>query len=94
MTTYDRWLDAYSVAYDTVHEPFEIPCPHCGSTRLRLVFTGNPESDVGYAHFWCDHCLYGIGVSRTVIPDGAVVQDIRQVSAERQPSIPNYRLIR
>ncbi|MBO3736853.1 hypothetical protein [Actinoplanes flavus] len=93
MTTYDRWLDAYSAAYDTVPEPFEIACPQCGSKRLRLVFTGDPGSDVGYAHLWCDNCLYGIGVSRTIIPDGAVVQDIRQAPADRLPPIPNYRLV-
>lgn len=93
MTTFEQWLDAYEVAYTAVRAPFEIPCPHCGQRQLQLVFTGEPGRDVGYGHFWCDHCLTGIGISRTLIPDGAVVQDIRLARAERTPRIPNFRIV-
>ncbi|MFC7531842.1 hypothetical protein [Actinoplanes sp. GCM10030250] len=93
MATYDQWLDSYSAAYDAVPGPLDQPCPRCGNHRLRLVFTGDLERLIGYAHFWCDHCLHGIGVSRTAIPDGAVIQDIRRPRADREPKIPNYRLV-
>ena len=93
MATYDQWLDAYSDAYDVIPGPLVDACPNCGHRCLRLVFTGDPDRAVGYAHFWCDNCLQGIGISRTTIPDGAVVQDIRQPREEREPKIPNYRLV-
>ncbi|GAA2666567.1 hypothetical protein [Actinoplanes palleronii] len=93
MADYDAWLDAYSAAYDTVPGPLLMPCPHCAHQCLQVVFTGDLDSMIGYAHFWCDHCLQGIGVSRTTIPEGAVVQDIRQPRADRQPKIPNFRLV-
>ncbi len=93
MTTYDQWLDAYSAAYDATPGPFSMPCPHCGHRRLQLVFTGDLDRMVGYAHFWCDHCLLGIGISRTTIPAQSVIQDIRQPREDRQPKIPNYQLV-
>jgi hypothetical protein len=71
MATYDQWLDAFSDAYDLVPAPPIAECPHCGHPSLRLVFTGDLDRMVGYAHFWCDNCLHGIGISRTTIPDGA-----------------------
>jgi hypothetical protein len=93
MATYDAWLDAYSAAYDTVPGPFDEACPNCGHHCLQLVFTGDPDGAIGYAHFWCDHCLQGIGISRTTIPDRATVQDINLPRERRQPEIPDYRLV-
>jgi hypothetical protein len=93
METYDEWLDAYSEAYDLVPGTPTGACPHCGQRQLRLVFTGDPDRIVGYAHFWCDSCLHGIGVSRTTIPDGAILQDIRLPRGDREPRIPNFQLV-
>jgi hypothetical protein len=92
--TYDQWLDAFSVAYDAVPGPVDEACPNYGHRRLCLVFTGDPDGAIGYAHFWCDHRLQGIGLSRTAIPDHAIVQDIRLPREQRQPAIPNYHLVR
>lgn len=93
MATFEQWLGAYSDAYDALPGPIGSACPNCGHRELRIVFTGGPDRDVGYAHFWCDHCLEGIGISRAPIPDGAVVQDIRLPRADREPRIPNFRLV-
>lgn len=93
MAAYDQWLDSYSAAYDTVPGPLLLPCPNCGHQCLQLVFTGDLDRMVGYAHFWCDRCLHGIGISRTAIPEHAVVQDIRQPRESRRPEIPNYQLV-
>ncbi len=91
MATYDEWLDAFSKVHDAMPD---VACPSCGHRSLRLVFTGDPERMIGYAHFWCEHCLEGIGISRTEIPHGAVVQDIRLPRADRLPRIPDFRLVR
>lgn len=93
MATYDQWLDAYSAAYDMVPGALVVACPNCGRHCLRLVFTGDLERKVGYAHFWCDNCLQGIGISRTTIPDEAVVQDIHLPREQREPKVPNYELV-
>jgi hypothetical protein len=93
MATYDQWLEAYSAAYDAGPGPFDDACPNCGHHCLQLVFTGDLDGVIGYAHFWCNHCLQGIGVSRTTIPDHATVQNIRLPRDQRQPKIPNYQLV-
>lgn len=93
MATPEKWREAFRAACDALPEPFDIACPNCGRCRLRLVFTGNLNRGVGYAQFWCDNCLNGIGISRTFIPDGAVTQDIRLPVDERLPKIPNFRLV-
>lgn len=93
MATRDQWLTAYSEAYDAVPRDAGLACPHCGRRTLRLVFTGDLDRGVGYASFWCDTCLQGIGISRAPIPGGAVVQDIRVPAGEREPRIPNFTLV-
>lgn len=93
MSTYDQWLDAFSAAYDVVPDPVTAECPRCGQRCLRLVFTGDLDRQVGYAHFWCDNCLHGIGISRTTIPEGAVVQDIHEQPEDRKPKIPDFTLV-
>ena len=93
MATYDDWLAAYSDVYDAIPDDSRLPCPNCGHTTLRLVFTGDPEMSIGYGHFWCDTCLQGIGISRAPIPDGAVMQNIHDDREDRQPKIPNFTLV-
>ena len=92
MATFEQWLDAYDDAYDSVPGHLHDACPNCGQHRLRLVFTGDLQRMVGYAHFWCDHCLQGIGISRAVIPVRSVVRDILQPAEDRVPKIPNVHL--
>jgi hypothetical protein len=93
MATFEQWLVAYSSVYESVPQDSGAACPNCGHRALRLVFTGDPERMIGYAHFWCDNCLHGIGISRAPIPVGAVMQDIRQPPAGRVPKIPNFRIV-
>ena len=93
MATFDDWLDVYEKAYEAVPSDADLACPNCGHHTLRLVFTGDLERAEGYASFWCDTCLLGIGISRAPIPDGAVVRDIRVPREDRLPRIPNFRLV-
>lgn len=93
MATFEAWLDAYGEVYDAIPAEAGVACPNCGHRTLRLVFTGDLDRAIGYAHFWCDTCLQGIGISRAPIPDGAAVRDIRLPQAEREPPIPNFSLV-
>ena len=93
MATWEDWQIAFSAAYEAVPEDPHTPCPHCGNETLRLVFTGDRDRGVGYAAFWCDTCLQGIGISRVAIPDGAVVRDIHDDPDDRRPEIPNFTLV-
>lgn len=93
MAAYDEWFEAFGDAYDAVPERTATACPRCGHRRLRLVFTGEPGGNSGYAQFWCEHCLHGIVTSRTGIPDGAELRDIRLPVEERVPRVPHFELV-
>ncbi|GGM06656.1 MULTISPECIES: hypothetical protein [Micromonospora] len=92
MASFDDWLEAYDHVYRTSPGSSDLPCPNCGRSTLRLVFTGPPDMDVGYASFWCDTCLEGIHISRAVIPAGAIVRSLATAAAERVPAVPDYHL--
>jgi hypothetical protein len=93
MSTWDDWAAKDEAAYSAVPRDLHAACPNCGHDALRLVFTGRVDEGVGYASFWCDHCLQGIVVSRAPIPPAAVVRSIDDPPAERKPEVPNYTVI-
>ena len=93
MAAREQWLSAYEIVYDAIPGDAHLPCPNCDHDSLHLVFTGDPERMIGYAGFWCGVCLQGIGISRTSIPDGAVMQNIHDSPELRQPKVPNYHLV-
>jgi len=93
MATFDDWMDTYEEVYAALPGDAGAACPNCGQRTLRLVFTGDLDRDTGYGSFWCDTCLTGVGICRAPIPDGAIVRDIHLPSEERQPEIPDFRLV-
>lgn len=94
MASFDEWLESYDASYRALPAPPTGACPNCGHRTLRLVFTAQPGTDVGYASFWCDTCLEGVHVSRAVIPAGVEARSLATAPDERRPIIPDYRLVR
>ena len=93
MASFEDWLEAFDVVYRTMSGDGRVACPNCGHQALRLVFTVRPGSDVGYAAFWCDNCLEGVHISRAVVPGGAVVRDASLPFEDREPKIPDYKVV-
>jgi hypothetical protein len=93
MASFEDWLDAFDAVYEAIPDDAGRSCPNCGHDRLNLVFTGDPERMIGYAHFWCDNCREGVGISRVEIPPDAAMRDIHDAPEQRSPRIPNYRLV-
>jgi hypothetical protein len=88
MATFWEWVDVYELAYDTPGDLSGLACPNCGHRRLKLVYTGDLDQMTGYGTFWCDYCRQGIGISRAVVPAGAVLRDRHLPPEQRQPHIP------
>jgi len=93
MASFDEWLVAFDQVYRSLPDIEEVACPNCAHPTLRLVFTARPGADVGYAAFWCDNCLQGIHLSRTVVPEGVEVRDASVPIGERLPAIPDYNAV-
>ncbi|WP_434740257.1 hypothetical protein [Micromonospora sp. SH-82] len=92
MASFDDWVEAYEKVYRSLPASSEPPCPNCGNPTLRLVFTAPPGERFGFASFWCDTCLEGIHISRTLLPPGATTRSLAVPAEDREPVIPDYRL--
>ncbi|RZT79035.1 hypothetical protein EV382_2231 [Micromonospora violae] len=66
---------------------------NCGWRTLRIVFTAQPAANAGYVAFWCDTCMEGIHVCRAPVPDGVTVRPMDKPAEERNPRVPDYRLV-
>ena len=92
--SWSEWISAYARAYDILPESAaDAGCPNCGARTLGLAFTGLVQDRVGYASFWCSTCLFGIHLSRVVVPDGVPMESIDTPPGERTRQIPNYRIV-
>ena len=91
--TLEDWEDAWDAVYDAIPGDADVACPNCGHRTLRLVFTGDLDEDFGWGSFWCDTCLQGLHICRSIIPDGAIVRDIHLPREEQLPRIPNFQLV-
>lgn len=88
MSSFDEWLQVYQDAYDFPRQIEDLGCPRCGSNELRLRFVEYDVSNpVGYAAFWCNNCLRGIVVDRTVVPSGGIC------ASRDSGEIPNYEIV-
>ncbi|RAO47822.1 hypothetical protein GAR06_01817 [Micromonospora saelicesensis] len=93
MATFDEWLTAYDAVFRALPAASDLACPNCGQRNLRIVFTARPAANAGYVSFWCDTCMEGIHVCRAPIPDGVTARPADKPTEERNPRVPDYRLV-
>ncbi len=67
-TQREAWLETYSVLYGRLPDTGSVPCPHCGSSTLRLRFIRSGRGRRGSAIIWCETCRTGMGISRVPLP--------------------------
>ncbi|MDT0347640.1 hypothetical protein [Streptomyces litchfieldiae] len=87
------WLAIYEQAYASPTALREQACPRCAARELSLVFTERSVGGDGYANLWCGHCLHGIHVSRSLIPEGATVIPRGSTAEQENLVIPDCRLV-
>jgi hypothetical protein len=93
LASVDDWFDAYALVYQALPDHADVACPNCDHQTLQLVFTGDSGTGVGWASFWCDHCLYGLHLSRVSIPDGGEILPVDARIEQRRSRIPDYTII-
>jgi hypothetical protein len=90
---WEAWMDAFSRVHEAAPADVAVGCPSCGKGKVRVSYTGDPESRIGYAIAWCDVCLRGIYLSRVRIPDGVDMLTFESTDAERDAVVPDVELI-
>ena len=63
-----EWCNIFKQISDDYSKYNEITCPICGEKRIKYMFVGDPKNRVGYLQIWCDKCLKGIHISRSIAP--------------------------
>jgi hypothetical protein len=91
--SWDSWFAAFENVYADPSRISEEMCPSCGTTDLRIAFTGDEETRIGYASLWCQTCLDGIFTSRLHIPPGVDVVPFGLPAEERAKLVPNFHVI-
>ncbi len=89
----EAWYAAYQAIYQALPGDAHVRCPNCGYDSLRLAFTGLPADRVGFASFWCDHCRYGLHLSRVLVPGGVDIIPIDLPDDEHARLVPDYMLV-
>jgi hypothetical protein len=90
---WEAWMSAFSRIHDAAPADADVACPSCDKGRVRVSYTGDPQSRIGYAIAWCDVCLHGIHLSRVRIPDGVEMLTFESTEAERDAVVPDIQLI-
>lgn len=92
--TWEAWVRAYQEVHGGLPGvAADVACPHCGKRTLRVAFMAGEDQPRGIGFFWCDSCLFGIGLSRTAIPDGIEALPFGLAVDELHGVIPNYTLV-
>jgi len=65
-----------------------VPCPNGDHGRVRVFYTGDPETRIGTAIVWCPDCRQGIYVSRVGIPPGAETLPFDATQEEGDAAVP------
>ena len=86
--SFQRWLEAFQLAYEAPERVADLVCPNCGAKKLalRFVIYGTRENE-GHIAFWCDNCLHGVALGPTTIPPGG--DGVRREDAH----IPRYMIV-
>jgi hypothetical protein len=91
--TWKEWADAYDEVRNALPAVADVACPHCASRTLRTAFMAGRGQPLGVGFFWCDTCLFGIGLSGATIPLGAHPLPFGLAEEELREFIPNYTLV-
>lgn len=92
--TFMDWLTAYQEVYESPERLAARSCPNCGSRGLHLVLVVRQQSDpLGWAAFWCGHCMTGVALDRAEVRPGMRVFASGPDPQSTSEVIPSYRLI-
>jgi hypothetical protein len=82
---WEAWMDALTKVL-TSDSP--VRCPSHDDGRVKVVFTGDPETRIGYYTAWCDACHEGIATDRAQAAPGTTILPFGLDPDERAKVVP------
>jgi hypothetical protein len=90
---WEAWFDAFTKIREAWPARLDVLCPEGDQGRMRITYTGSPETRIGFATMWCDVGHHGIFLPRVGIPAGAEMLPFDATPEERAAVIPDISLI-
>ncbi len=81
-------MDAYEQIARALPAATSVACPSHGDGRVHVVYTGDPDSRIGYAIAWCDACHEGVSLDRLHVPAGVEMLPFGASGEERAKVVP------
>jgi hypothetical protein len=85
---WESWYQAFLKVHEARPADVDVPCPNSDHGRVRISYTGDPETRIGMAIVWCAECRQGIHLSRVGIPAGADMLTFDATEAEEDAAVP------
>jgi len=83
---WEAWMAALTDVLAAFPADLAVTCPSHNDGTVRVAFTGDPVTRIGYYTAWCDTCHEGIASGRAGAPQGMPVIALRD-SDEGDPDI-------
>ena len=85
---WESWYQAFVKISEAWPAEVNVPCPNSDHGRVRVSYTGDPETRIGTAIVWCPDCRQGIYLSRVGIPPGAEMLPFDATQEEEDAAVP------
>lgn len=86
---WNSWYQAFLQISRAWPAEINVPCPNSDHGRVRVSYTGDPETRIGMAVVWCPDCRQGIYLSRVGIPPGAAMLTFDATEEEADAAVPS-----
>ena len=88
---FDKWLYLSADINSSLPKETQLLCPICGKDSIDFQYVGDVDAKVGYLDVWCNECLNGINISRTILPENANILSYSTPKEEITRRIPNFK---
>jgi hypothetical protein len=85
---WEAWYQAFRRIRAAWPQAVEVPCPNDDHGRVRISYTGDPQTRIGTVVVWCAECRQGIYLSRVSIPEGAEMLTFDATEEEADAAVP------
>ena len=63
-----EWTRVVSQMIEDFNNISQIKCPNCSKYGIDYIYIGDGSTRIGFLQIWCNKCLKGICISRTIAP--------------------------
>jgi hypothetical protein len=88
--TLRTWLDVVKAIAPDIRDDALPFCPACEQQRVHYLYIGDAATRVGYLVIWCNACLRGTRISRTIAPIGVHFITFTEADSTIAERVPNF----